>query len=156
LSEDLPEKEAQAGCPSLAEGHPPSIAEALDHLARTLERTHVRTIDVRRGPGLTLELEEAVRAHDDAKAVKTACVLTHRASLVVDGLDRATARFQRVNVLRDQHWVSSDDKARFDALVNEASAKVAVRDYAGACATLETLLVFLGDPTRPSGNLPRP
>src|SRR5262249_52266640 len=115
----------------------------------------VRTIDIRRGPPLADQLDQSVRLHDNPRAVKTACVLTYRASLVTDNLDRAMARFQRVNVLRDQRGLSEGEKPKFDALVNDASSQVAKRDYPAARGTLETLLVFMGDPARPSESLPR-
>ncbi len=153
--EELPEKEVSAGCPGLAKGKPLTAAAALDALGATLDRTQVRASEVRRGSSLLEQLDQAVRLHDNPKAVKTACVLTYRATQVTDGLDRAMARFQRVNVLRDKRGIAEAEQPRFDALVNEASRQVSTRDYGGAKATLETLLVFLGDPVSPSGNLPQ-
>lgn len=152
--EELPEKEVSAGCPGFAKGKPMTVATALDTLSATLDKSQVRAPEIRRGPMLLEELDQAVRLHDNPKAVKTACVLNHRAGQVSDGLDRAMARFQRVNVLRDKRGLDTQEQPRFDQLVNEASRQVAARDYAGATATLEILLVFLGDPVRPSGNLP--
>lgn len=153
-TEDLPEKEISAGCPGIVKGKPPSVAQVLDQLGATLEKTQVRTIDIRRGPNLEDQLQTAVRLRDNPRAVKSACVLTYRASQVADGLDRAMARFQRVNKLRDERGVSEAEKPRFDDLVNQASNQVAARDYVAARATLETLLVFMGDPVKPSGTLP--
>ncbi len=151
--EELPEKEVTAGCPGIQKGRAPGAVIAA--LAATLDETKVRVIEVRRGPELLEQLDQAVRLRDNPKTVKTTCVLTYRASQVTDGLDRVMARFQRVNVLRDKRGVGADEKPRFDALVNEASRQMAASDYPGARATLETLLLFLGDPELPSANLPR-
>jgi hypothetical protein len=156
VTEELPEKEVVAGCPGAAKGKPLTAQAAIDHLGAALDAGQIRVTEVRRGPNLLEQLDQAVRLHDNPKTVKTACVLAYRAGHVSDGLDRAMARFQRVNVLRDRKGVAEAEKPQFDALVNEASRQVAVRDYGGARATLETLLVFLGDAERPSGNLPRP
>ena len=153
--EELPEKEVAAGCPGLEKSR--TVGAVLDDLATKLDTTQVRAIEIRRGTSLLEQLEQAVRLHDHPKAVRTACVLRYRADQVTDGLDRAMARFQRVNVLRDTRGgVAEAEKPRFESLVNEASRQIAARDYSGARATLETLLVFLGDAERPSGNLPRP
>ena len=124
--EELPEKEIAAGCPGQGKGR--TLESALADLAATLDETQVRPFEVRRGPGLLEQLDQAVRLRDNPKAVKTTCVLGYRARQVTDGLDRAMARFQRVNVLRDKRGLADGEKARFDALVNESSRQIAVRD----------------------------
>ncbi len=154
--EELPEKEVTAACPNLGKGRGLTLETALQQLAATLDTARVRAIEIRRGPNLLEQLEQAARLRDTPKAIRTACVLSFRAGEVADGLDRVMARFQRVNVLRDERGVAAPEQPQFDALVNEASRQIAARDYAGARSTLETLLVFLGDPEQPSGNLPAP
>ncbi len=155
---ELDPNEVTQGCPNVdgVSGRGMNLAQATDKLRVTLDTLQVRLIDIKRGPELAEQLDKEMLARNSANAVKIACVLNHRANAVTDGLDRVTARFQRVTQLRDSRGVSAAEKSEFDQLVNDASTQLANRDFAGSRATLERLLVFMGDPMTPGTQIPRP
>ena len=154
---DLPADEVHAGCAEVdgktGKGLP--LASVLDRLKASLDGRAVRVVDLKRGQELHAELARAMQARNTTDAVKIACAMKHRATEVTDDLDRAMARFQRVNALRDQHPIDGSAKAAFDQLVTQASAQIAARAFMDARLTLERLLILLGEPTDPSSEIPK-
>ncbi|MBC7792921.1 MAG: hypothetical protein H7Z43_04385 [Clostridia bacterium] len=156
-AESLDPAEVHGGCAEVdgKSGRGLGLTNALDRLKASLDGRAVRVVDLKRGEDLNAELSRTVQAREVTNAVKIACAMKQRATLVTDNLDRAMARFQRVNRLRDQHELEASAKAIFDELVTLASGQIAQRAYLDARLTLERLLIVLGDPTEPSGELAR-
>ena len=154
-ADSLDPTEVHAGCSEVdgKSGRGLALTNAIDRLKASLDGRAVRIVDLKRGEDLNAELTRTVQAREITNAVKIACAMKQRATLVTDDLDRTMARFQRVNRLRDKHELEGSAKATFDELVTLASSQIAQRAYLDARLTLERLLVFLGDPTDPSGEL---
>lgn len=155
-ADSLDADEVHAGCAEVdgKTGKGLALQSALDRLKASLDGRSVRVIDLKRGEELNNELTRAVKARELANAVKIACAMKQRATQVTDDLDRSMARFSRVNALQEQHAIEDSAKATFDELVTQATSQIAARAYLDARLTLERLLIFLGDPTEPSGDIP--
>lgn len=153
----IDDAEVVSGCPELAKtrGVQQRDYEMIrGRLERAFDERRLRVVDLKAGPDLAASLRTAVGrgAWDDAASA--ACVLLARARIAEIDLGVVMARFRAVNRLQDTHPLEGGDKERFSQLVRSASDDIANRAFPAAFATLEELLVLMGDPVQPSATLP--
>lgn len=154
----LPDYEVEAGCPVLAKrgaATSTELADVLERLRGAMNDKKVRLTDLHAGPDLGAELDKHLRGGETWPAARIACVLLARTDRARSDLGLVMARFQRVNEVRDERGVPEPAKGRFSELVRRASDQLAASDFQAAHATLEELLVLLGEPARAGDTLPR-
>lgn len=148
---------AVESCPELEAGEPGNgdLASILERLREAMAAKKFRAVDFKYGPELFEILLEEGRGGSRGRAATAACVLLTRiAENPKIGMGIVMGRFSRVNALRDSNGVPPNNESRFTALVRQASEEIQQRRLDDAYATLDELLILLGDPVDQSQDVP--
>ncbi|MEM6731860.1 MAG: hypothetical protein AAF658_09900 [Myxococcota bacterium] len=147
---------ALESCPELEEGEPSNggLASILERLRTEMAAKKFRAVDFKYGPELFEILEEEGRDGSRDRAAVAACVLLTRIAETRIGLGVVQGRFNRVNTLRDDRGVPASVEDRFLILVRQATDQIGARKFEDAYATLDELLVLLGDPVDQAADVP--
>lgn len=147
---------AYESCPDLEKGEPSNgeLASILERLRSEMSEKKFRAVDFKYGPELFEILVEEGRGGSRGRAATAACVLLTRITETRIGLGVVQGRFSRVNELRDERGVPPTQETRFTALVRQATDEIAARRFEEAYATLDELLILLGDPVDQARDIP--
>ncbi len=147
---------AYESCPALEKGEPSNgeLAGILERLRTEMAAKNYRAVDFKYGPELFEILLEEGRDGSRGRAAMAACVLLTRIAETRIGIGVCQGRFSRVNELRDERGVPPSAETRFTALVRQATDEIAAKRFDEAFATLDELLVLLGDPVDQSRDIP--
>ncbi|MEO1170860.1 MAG: hypothetical protein AAFX94_02250 [Myxococcota bacterium] len=148
---------ALESCPELNQGEPGNgdLASILERLRDAMAEKKFRAVDFKYGPELFAILTEEGRDGSRGRAATAACVLLTRiAENPKIGMGIVMGRFSRVNALRDTQGVPASSESRFTMLVRQASEEIQQRQLEQAYATLDELLILLGDPVDQSQDVP--
>jgi hypothetical protein len=150
-------KEVEAGCPSFAKrgkATRENLASTLTRLGELMDRRSIRPFDLKGGEQLVADLTHYNKLSAIWPAARIACALIERTRQVEIDVGLVSKRFQRVRLMREKGQLSSDAEDRYTELVRSAGDHIGNKRFAEAHAELDSLLVLLGEPGRPSGALP--
>lgn len=144
-------------CPELEDGTPTrkKVLSRLAQLRSDMAKKRSRSVDFKYGPELfEIMMQEGTEGDLDRTATAACVLLTRLAEQMEIGLGSVMGRFRRVNSLRDSGAVGVEEEGRFATLVRKATTEIERRELDDAYATLDELLVLLGDPVDESSQIP--